>query len=182
MIIILTTLPYHYTDSELKKLLKSITVLVDTREQKNNHILKYFDSKDISYKTKKLEYGDYSFYLPKNINLCINRDMYFNNDISIERKANLEELSNCFTHDRSRFEAELIRSYKSKLILLIEDSKYQDIINNNYKTNYNNKSFLASLMAFKFRYNLDITFISNKYSGNYIYYNFYYYLREHLKS
>jgi len=182
VIIILTTLPYHYTDSELKKLLKSITILVDTREQKNLHITKYFDSKNIPYKSRKLDYGDYSFFLPANKELGINRDMFFNNDVSIERKANLEELSNCLTHDRSRFEAELIRSYNSNLILLIEDSKYQDIINQNYNTEYNNKSFVASLMAFKYRYNLDVTFISNKYSGNFIYYNFYYYLREHLKS
>ena len=182
MINIINTLPFYYTDKELMTLLKSITVLVDTREQKNLHITKYFDSKTISYKSKKLNYGDYSFYLPANVELGIARDMYFNNDISIERKANLEELSNCFTHDRSRFESELIRSYNSNLILLIEDSKYQDIINNNYRTNYNNKSFIASLMAFKYRYKIDITFISQKYSGNYIYYNFYYYLREHLKS
>ena len=179
----LATLPYHYTDTELKKLLKSITILTDSREQKNSHITRYFDSKDIPYKTRKLDYGDYSFYLPANDDLGITRDMYFNNDISIERKANLEELSNCFTHDRSRFESELIRASNSKLILLIENAKgYEDIIKHNYRTKYNNKSFIASLMAFKYRYNIDVTFISNKYSGNFIYYNFYYYLREHLKS
>jgi hypothetical protein len=34
---------YHYTDTELKSLLASLTVLVDTREQENSHILGYFD-------------------------------------------------------------------------------------------------------------------------------------------
>lgn len=40
---------YHYSQPEQEKLLKSMTVLVDTREHKgkNNHILNYFDSKQI---------------------------------------------------------------------------------------------------------------------------------------
>ncbi|MFW6015101.1 MAG: ERCC4 domain-containing protein [bacterium] len=182
MINILTTLPYHYTNTELKKLLKSITVLVDTREKSNNHIIKYFDSKNMPYKSKKLDYGDYSFYLPVNKDLGINRDMYFNNNIVIERKANLEELSNNLTHDRTQFENELIRASNSKFVLLIENAKgYEDIINHNYNTDYKPKSFVATLHAFKARYNIEVIFIDPAYSGNYIFYAFYYYLRELLK-
>lgn len=173
---------YRYTKSEIKKLLKSLTVLVDTREQKNIHIRGYLDKNSIDHKSKKLDFGDYSFMLPENKELGIMRPIYFNDQISLERKANIEELSNNFTHNRTQFENELIRSTGSKLILLVENERgYEDIINHNYKTQYNPKSFLATLHSFKHRYDLDTVFIKPELAGNYIYYSFYYWLREYLK-
>ena len=64
---------YHYTQTELDKLLNSMVVLVDTREHdgKNDHILNYFDSKGIAWKKQKLDYGDYSCMLPANEELGI---------------------------------------------------------------------------------------------------------------
>jgi ERCC4-type nuclease len=57
----ISSLPYKYTKKERKELLKSLTVLIDTRENKTGHITQYFDKHGISYKTKKLNFGDYSF-------------------------------------------------------------------------------------------------------------------------
>jgi ERCC4-type nuclease len=177
-----TKLAYRYTKGEMKELLKSLVVLTDTREQKNTHIRGYFDKKCIDHKTKKLNYGDYSFMLPRNDELGIMRDIYFMDQIAIERKASLTELSNNFTHNRTQFENELIRSTGSKLILLVENERgYQDIIDHNYKTQYNPKSFLATLHSFKHRYDLDTVFVKPELAGNYIYYSFYYWLREYLK-
>ena len=173
---------YRYTKSEIKKLLKSLTVLIDTREQKNINIRGYLDKNSIDHKSKKLDFGDYSFMLPENKELGIMRPIYFNDQISLERKANIEELSNNFTHNRTQFENELIRSTGSKLILLVENERgYQDIIDHNYKTQYNPKSFLATLHSFKHRYDLDTVFIKPELAGNYIYYSFYYFLRNFLK-
>ncbi|ACL69110.1 ERCC4 domain-containing protein [Halothermothrix orenii] len=175
-------LPYRYTKTELKELLKSLTVIIDTREQKNQHITDYLDDKGIPYKTKKLNFGDYSFYLPEQPELGIQRPMYFNNEIVIERKRSLNELSNNFTHDRAQFENELIRASNSKFILLVENVKgYQNIIKHNYRTDYKPKSYIATLHAYRARYNLEIIFIDPAYSGNFIYYTFYYWLREYLK-
>ena len=53
-------------------------ILVDTREKVSDHIISSFDKNGICYKKKALEYGDYSFALPKNEALSIPRDMYFN--------------------------------------------------------------------------------------------------------
>jgi ERCC4-type nuclease len=173
---------YRYTKSEIKKLLKSLTVLVDTREQKNIHIRGYLDKNCIEHKSKKLNFGDYSFMLPENKELGIMRPIYFNDQVAIERKASLTELSNNFTHDRTQFENELIRSNGSKLILMVENTAgYDDIIKHNYSTNYKPKSFLATLHTFKHRYDLDTVFIKPELAGNYIYYSFYYWLREYLK-
>lgn len=178
----LQTLPYRYTKKERKELLKSLTVLIDTREQKSQHITDYLEDKGITYKSKKLDYGDYSFYLPANEEAGIQRDIYFNNEIAIERKRSLNELSNNFTHDRTQFENELIRSSNEKLILLIEDVRgYSNIIKHNYRTDYKPKSYIGTLHSFRHRYNLEVMFIDPAYSGNFIYYTFFYWLREYLK-
>lgn len=175
-------LNYRYTAAEQKKLLKSLTVLIDTREQKNQHITSYLDKNKINYRIKKLDFGDYSFLLPKDEELGIIRDIYFNDQIAVERKASLTELSNNFTHNRTQFENELIRSNKGKLILLIENSSgYRDIIKHNYRTQYNSKSFLATLHTFQHRYNLNIVFIRCELTGSYLYQCFYYWLRENIK-
>jgi ERCC4-type nuclease len=173
---------YNYTKTEKKELFKSLVVLIDTREQENIHIRGCLDKNCIAHKSRKLEFGDYSFMLPANKELGIAKDIYFNDDIAIERKANLEELSNNFTHDRTQFENELIRSTGSKLILMIENAAgYRDIIEHNYRTQYKPKSFLATLHSFKHRYNMDTVFIEPELAGNFIYYSFHYWLREFLK-
>ena len=171
---------YKYTDKEIKELLKSIVILVDSRENANSHILKWFDEKKISYKIEKLEFCDYSFMLPANLPLGFNRDLYFTDKVSIEKKSGLEEISGNLTTDRLRFESEFIRS-KGKVHLLIENASYEDIIAHKYKTEYNPVSFLASLHSFADRYNFSINFIKdNKYSAQFIYYTFYYHLRNYL--
>lgn len=172
---------YRYTDTEIKKLLKSLTVIVDTREQVNDHILKYFDAKKIPYKVEKLDFCDYAFMIPANIELGITRDLYFSDKIAIERKAHLEELSGNLCQGRTAFENEFIRSGNSKVHLLVEKASYEDIVAHNYKTEYNPKSYIASLLSFADRYDFSITYMKdNNLSGQFIYFTFYYYLRNYL--
>lgn len=171
---------YRYTDKELDNIIKSIVILIDSREQENNHIIKYFEQKKINYKSLKLNYGDYSFYIPANKEYGIDRDLYFNNMITIERKGSLEELSGNFTKDRSRIEEEFTRK-KGKMYLMIEGASYEDIVKHRYKTQYEPKSFIATLNTFEVRYNITSSFISKTGAGNFIYHKFKYYLREYLK-
>lgn len=174
---------YKYTESEEKELLSSIVILVDTREKKNDHIIAYFDKYDIPYKKKALKQGDYSFFLPKNDALSIVRDTYFDSEIIIERKANLNELSNNLSNDRSRFEEEFSIAKAHKKYLLIENANYSDVVQGNYDTQYNKKSFLASLHSFNHKYDLEIVFIpDHNYTPIYIYGTMQYYLRNQLKS
>ena len=98
---------YRYTDTELKELLQSIVVVVDSREQKNKHITDWFDKKKITYITKSLANGDYNFYLPENEKLGISKSLWFTKDVMFERKANLDELAGNLTKNRARFEEEL---------------------------------------------------------------------------
>jgi hypothetical protein len=59
-------IPYRYTKTELNQLLKSMVVLIDTREKKADHIIKYLNKSNVPHKSKALDYGDYSLMLPAN--------------------------------------------------------------------------------------------------------------------
>lgn len=124
-----------------------MTILVDTREQKADHIIGYFDRKSVNHKKKALNYGDYSFLIPANEKLGIQRDMYFDSKVCVERKGSLEEISGNLSKDRARFEKELSLAPETKVILL-ENANYSDIADGNYNTQYNKKSFIGSLHSF----------------------------------
>lgn len=173
---------YRYTDKEVEELLKSLTIIIDSREQKD-HVEKYLNSKDVPTIKRKLNYGDYSAYIPKNEALGIVRDITLEDLICIERKADANELATNFTKGRHQIENEFIRctSRGCKMILLIEGSTYSDILHGNYRSEYKPKSFVATLKSFQARYNLSIEFIDKKLSPNSIYYTLYYYAREILK-
>ena len=125
--------------------------------------------------------GDYSFYVPKNSAFNIERDLYFDNRIMIERKGSLEELSGNLTTNRARFEEELA-TFSGKKYLLIESANYHDIINGNYETKFNKSSYAAGIHTFDHRYDLRIIFVPQKeYTGYYIYGVLKYYLKNNLR-
>lgn len=168
---------YKYNDAELKQLLSSIVIVYDTREQKNNHILDYLKSKKVVVINNKLDVGDYTCFIPKNIDLGIVRDTYI--PVVIERKNSLDELSGNFAQNRDRFESEMLRANGIKLILMVEDSSGIDgIMGHKYNTQYNEASYLASLFTFQHRYNLYPSFISKANAGKFIYSQLYYATRE----
>lgn len=170
---------YTYTEDELLEILKSITIIVDSREKSNAHITDYFDKHNIPYIIKKLDCGDYSFKIPANEKLGIVREMTFEKEICIERKNSAEELSLCFTKTRERFKDEFTRGLKMRKYLLIENCDYSDIVTGNYKSQYNPKGYLGSIHSFDHKYDLRITWMSNKeHSPIFIYGVFYYYLKE----
>lgn len=158
-----------------------MTIVCDTREQKNEHITNYFDSKNIPWVRKKLDTCDYSFYLPKNESLGINRDLWFDEECALERKNSLEEISECFTQTRDRLKKEFTLAPKNK-IMIIENASYIDMVTGNYNTEYDKKSFWASYHSFWHEFNLPIMFIPDKkFSGMFIRGFFYYYLRDIIK-
>lgn len=169
-----------FTDYQVKEhiLKDNITVLVDSRENANEHIIDYFKKKKIAYEIRKLEYGDYTLKLNKNIEYGIMNDKVL--DYAIERKGSLEELSGNFTNDRLRIEQELWRG-NGKIDLVIENDSIENIFKHNYNTKYNEKSFIATLITFRHRYNTNYTFIEKSNSGAIIFALLFYKLREELK-
>lgn len=83
-----------------------MVILIDTREQVNQHITNFFQVNNIPYTAIKLDTGDYSAILPQNSELGIYRDTYF--PFTVERKNSIDELASSIKEER--FEHELIRS------------------------------------------------------------------------
>lgn len=173
---------YKYTDKEIQQLLKSIVVVIDSREKNSSHITDYFDKHKIPYIVKALDAFDYTFYLPQNEELGIVRDIYFDRDIAFERKGSPEELSTNLTKHRARFEEEMCTSKALSKYLIIENANYSDIVTSNYKSDYNSKSYLGTLHSFNHRYDLQIVFMPNPaYTPIFMYGTMQYYLRNILK-
>ena len=160
-----------YTEAELKEELSKLTILVDTRENVNDHITGYFDEKKIPYKVRKLDQGDYSAMLG---------DYTLENDVVIERKNSLSELCGNFGSNRERFEREFTRAkaLRIKPFLLIENNTLDDVYLGNYRSQMKPQSLIASLLMWQVRYNTTIMFCNKKNSAKLIYGILMYYARE----
>jgi ERCC4-type nuclease len=170
----------EYKDKEIKQIISSMVVLIDSREKVNSHIKMWLKSNKIGYMDYTLGFGDYSFMILKNESLDILENTYFTDEIVVERKANAEEISGNFAQNRERFKREFERS-NGVLRLLIEDTNYADICEGKYKTKFPKESFVGSLHSFQEQYNCPFFFTDKEHSGKYIYNTFYYYLRNKLK-
>lgn len=170
---------YHYTEAEIKKILKTLTITVDTREQRNQHVMNYLRSKDVPIKIKTMKTGDYSACIPANEEYGILRDIYLN--ACLERKNSVDELVESIK-DRNRFENELIRASLNPFVLIVEDALgYEKILNGKYRSQYTAPALLGSLKTFEVRYGFNAVFIDRKFTGNYIYHHFLYMAKEFLK-
>jgi hypothetical protein len=180
---------YKYTDKEIKVLLDSMVTIIDTREQENSHITNYLTKQKRPFKSQKLDFGDYSLCLPKNEELQIMRDIYFTDNIVLERKAKIIEVVNNLCEDGgTRLENEFIRGKGSKFYFMIEKATYSDALRGEYEispgkiSKYKAETFIDRLKTFEARYDIIIHWEPNILaSGNYIYYTFRRWLREQLK-
>lgn len=163
------------TDKEISAILKDMLILVDTREQKNQHIIDYLDSKGIPHKLEKLETADYTFILPNYA------DLGFDRQILIEKKNSLDEISGNFTKDRERFTREFERVTTEKIHLVIENATWKKLLNGTYRSQLNPRAFMASMMSWNIRYNCPVWFVGKEESPVIIYNLMYYELFEKLK-
>lgn len=141
-----------FTDKEIANILDDIVILVDTREQKNQHILDYLDQNNIKHKKEKLYSGDYSFYLPNYPQLNMDRS------VLIEKKNSLDEISGNFTSKREQFTNEFSRTHGEHLHLVIENASFKKINNGSWRSKMSPQSMWASLLTFSIRFNLKVWF------------------------
>lgn len=176
-------LKFEFSKSGIKKILEeNIVIIADSREQKNQHILNYFDEKNINYEIKKLDEGDYTVKLKARPELGIMKDCYL--PVMIEKKNSVDELAGSIK-DRTRFSSEFLRASKhnTKIYLLVEQGNgYEDILNHNFRSQFDPKALMGSLKSFEVRFNFTTTFLDKKLSGDWIYRTLYYYLREYLNN
>ena len=86
-----------------------MVIQVDSREQKYDHVTRYFDSQDIKWVKSKCVVGDY-------VNLE-------NPMVVIDRRKDLQEVAGnvCQQHERFVRELELAKELGYRLIVLVED-------------------------------------------------------------
>lgn len=164
----------YYSDAEINNMLKDLTIIVDRREQSNQHIIGYFDKQKVKYILRSISVGDYSAMIG---------DMTLEHGISCEKKSGLDELCSNLTADRDRFEREFLRARANgtKVYLLIENASWSDIFLHNYRSKLAPKSLIASLLSWQVRFNITIIFCKPSETGQIIYGTLYYAAREALK-
>lgn len=177
----MTSTLHSFNKNEIEDLMSRLVIKVDTREQKNSHITSFFDRRKTKWESMKVDAGDYSAYIPADPESGITRDIHLN--ATIERKNSLDELAQS-VKERSRFEHELSRARRqnTRMIILVENGSYSDLIRGKYRSDYNPKSLTGSLLAFESRYETPIHYVAKEDAGHYILHWLYYQVREALKS
>lgn len=164
------------TDKEISNILKDITIICDTREKNNNHILTYFKEQNLPYIIQKLDTADYSFFLPNYKTLGLDKLAI------IEKKNSLDEIAGNFTKDRERFVREFERVTPQEHIhLVIENATWKKLLNGTYRSQLGSQAFVANLLTWNIRYNCPIWFTTPAESPMLIYNLIRYELFEKLK-
>lgn len=154
-------------------------VLVDTREQDNFAFKRRMNAIPCPKKREKLLSGDYSAECP----LPNGETLTLKHTIAVERKMSIDELAQCFTNGRERFEREFDR-FKAQggiLLLLCENASWEKIYAGCYETKVTPQALIASILAWSARYGMRTFFCDEHYSGKIIYDILYRELKEKLE-
>lgn len=156
---------------EIKDILKTFKILVDSREQRTDKALKRYESFSAAWERATLSYGDYTYNvrLPSG-HWLLDQGEAVKGLCVIERKMSLDELASCFTHSRDRFEREFLRASEqgAKVHLLVEGASWENLINGKYRSKFTPNAYLASLLAWQVRYNIQLYFCKSETSGRLI--------------
>lgn len=153
------------------EMLKSMVVYTDTREQPTKRAFKRYEAFGVPFERKTLSYGDYTYnaQLPSG-KWLFDEDKTVSGYAVVERKMDLDELANCLTHSRDRFEREFQRAkeHNARIFLLVEDATWENLMNGKYRSKFNANAYLASLCAWIVRYDLQLVFCKEESSGRII--------------
>lgn len=154
------------TPFELNSALGSMTLYVDTREQETENLKRRLEQTGLPWERKKLDFGDYSC----KCTLPNGEILDFSNRVTLERKMNLDELCLCFGKERGRFEREFERAKAAgcKIYLLVENGTWEHAYCGKYRSRLNPKSLIASINAYRVRYNMQLDFCKAETTGRLI--------------
>ena len=156
---------------DIRTVLDSMTVLVDSREQDTDRARWRYASIGLPVERCTLDYGDYSYNatLPDGNRIC-DLSGRVQPAVSIERKMNLDELAECFGSGRDRFEREFLRARaaSAQMWLLIEGGSWEGIYDHRYRSLMTPASLAGSILAFCCRYDLRLIFCTERTTGRII--------------
>lgn len=159
----------YYTEKNYKQLLTNLCVLSQTNEQRNEHILNWFDNKKIKYREKSLKNGDYCFCIEACPELGFPVDTFFTDELFIERKNSLSELASSINSEAFHYELKRSQHIKHKYLLVEQLNGLQGILSHDYMTQYSEKSFWTTLHVLEVRYGLRVKFVPKENMGLTIY-------------
>lgn len=154
------------TQRELRQSLSTMTIIVDTREQRTVESVSRYEQFGLPYVRRKLDYGDYS----AECTLPDGETFSLVNSVAIERKMSIDELCLCLGKDRDRFTREFERASDAdaKIYLLVENADWAKIYLHYYRSRMTVPSLVGSLLTFSGRYKLQTVFCSSSFSGKLI--------------
>ena len=160
---------YKFTNGEMKKILDNLVILIDTREQSNQHIIDFFNKKKIPYSIEKLPFGDYSCKIPVGTLDMFTTDVYFTNDFVIERKANIDELANNLRENAARLKKELahLNMYQIRYLVYVEDKDFEENLRTgNFRSAYDPYTLMRRLYCLEGEYNTAFIGLSKEVMGS----------------
>lgn len=167
-----------YNPPQIEKMLSSMTILIDTREQDTKSFKTRCEGFSCPSRRLKLDYGDYAC---EYLSSCENSFKTLPSAV-VERKSGILELCGNFTSGRERFKREFERAKGAncRIHLLIEDDNYEKILSHRYNSKLSPQSLIASLISWGIRYDCRIHFCKKETTGRLIKEILWYELREHL--
>lgn len=154
-----------------KAVLDSFEILRDSREQDTDRARRRYESFGVPHQRAVLNYGDYAYnaVLPDG-NKIYDVSTTLSPACVVERKMNLDELANCFTQGRQRFQREFERAQEhgSRIYLLCENANWENLLNGKYRSRFHANAFAASITAWMIRYNANLIFCKEETSGRLI--------------
>ena len=165
--------------AEIDDVMKTFTILCDTREQVTERSRIRYRQFGCPYKRQKLDFGDYSavLYLPDGSEYSLA------DKCVVERKMGYSELCICYTHDRDRFRREFERAKEAgaKTYLLLENSTWEMAYKHEYRSQMTPQALIASMTTWLARYDCQLIMCKSETSGKMIYNILYREAREHLE-
>lgn len=157
-----------YHPCEIERILRSMVILVDTREQDTARARIRYEQFGCEIERKALKFGDYSARLTG----LEGEEINLENVVCVERKMDLDELCGCFCNNkecknRDRFEREFERCRDSgaHMHLLIENDSLDNAYAGCYRSRMLPKALMASLLSWCIKYRFTPHFISSQRSG-----------------
>lgn len=149
-------------DSDRKKILQSMTILVDVHDQPSARALKRYERFGCPYSRAKLLYGGYAYNttLPDG-QMLFDTTKIITPPLAILRMDGLDELAYAFGVGRASFTDMLERAShedKCDIFIIVENADWEDIINHNYHSNINSNALFGSITAYMIRYKVHFLF------------------------
>ena len=152
--------------TEIRQALDGMQMIVDTREQDTARLRRRIQQFGCPVERQALIAGDYSARFP----LPGGEWFDMSDKVSIERKMSVDELCNCFTRERKRFEREFERAKEKgmRIYLLVENASWELMYAQNYKSKMTPQALISSLLVWGIRYDCHYIFCREFTSGKLI--------------